>query len=298
MTAQSARSRSAIAGPHPARISLLAQSSTETFWCWTHRSELQRLWPCLDVRHFVPNKVHRHRRIGPSGPSRRSRAVHLPSRVAQRSVWRGSCTSGDLMLLKLELEAIPELCRWHHHCITLDCSKAQSSLAYTARAAPLRADSQPRACHSAIPQPSSAPATRSSATSCVALSGAMSRFSRSTPPIPLLKYPAQLVRIFQSWTSPQNGKVLVLATQKIVRSNGRPFGGGDLQEACWRMAQAAVAPGMNRASGVAACRGFDDGIVSGGGGGVLGERREEEEEGQSCKFSLSAASISAHIYYK
>ena len=92
MTAQSARSRSAIAGPHPPRVSLLAQSSTETFWCWTHRSELQRLWPCLDVRHFVPNKVHRHRRIGPSGPSRRSHAVLLPSGVEQRSVWRGHGT--------------------------------------------------------------------------------------------------------------------------------------------------------------------------------------------------------------
>ena len=60
---------------------------------WTHRSEIQRLWPCLDVRHFVPNKVHRHRRIGPSGPSRRcSHAVLLPSGVEQRSVWRGHGT--------------------------------------------------------------------------------------------------------------------------------------------------------------------------------------------------------------
>ena len=92
-----------------------------------------------------------------------------------------------------------------------------------------------------------------------------------------------------------------MATQKIVRSNGRPFGGGDLQEARWRMAQAAVAPGMNRASGVAACRGFDDGIVSGGGGGVLGGEKKKGKVADSlslCQQLPAAASICCAYAYK
>ena len=41
-----------------------------------------------DVRLFVPSKVHRHHRIDQGFPPRH-RAVHLTSRVAQGSVWRG-----------------------------------------------------------------------------------------------------------------------------------------------------------------------------------------------------------------
>ena len=86
MTAQSARSRSAILGPRPTRISLFAQSSTETFWCW-HRSEIQRLWPCLGMRHFVNPIIHASSHW--SGRIITPRAVDIPSRVAQKSGWRG-----------------------------------------------------------------------------------------------------------------------------------------------------------------------------------------------------------------
>ena len=171
----------------------------------------------------------------------------------------------------------------------LECA---ASLAYTARAALLRADSLPRA----IPQPSSAPASRSSATSCVVLRGMMSRFSRSTPP----RGPCSAIegsRPTRTYISvldqSSKRKSFGVGHHTEVRSNGRPFGGGDLQEARWRMAQAAVAPAMNRASGVAACRGFDDGIVSGGGGGGGGEKKKKGKVANS--LSLPAASISAHI---
>ena len=55
------------------------------------RCEIQRLRPCVCVvQHFVRNKVHAPRNHGPSVLSC-SRAVHMPSRVAQKSVWRGHC---------------------------------------------------------------------------------------------------------------------------------------------------------------------------------------------------------------
>ena len=53
----------------------------------------------------------------------------------------------------------------------------------------------------------------------------------------------------------------------------RPFVGGDLQEARWRMALAATAPGTSRARGVSARRGYAyayDGGIFGGGGGIFG----------------------------
>ena len=89
MTAQPARSRSAIDVPRQVRISVLSPSSTlnGNVLALDTQCEIQRLWPCVCVvRHFVRNKVHVSRYHGPSVLSC-SRAVHTPSRVAQKSVY-------------------------------------------------------------------------------------------------------------------------------------------------------------------------------------------------------------------
>ena len=120
-------------------------------------------------------------------------------------------------LLKLELEAIPELCRWHHHCIELRLNaqrrsllwltlRAQHHCAPTLSRAPVTAPSPSRRRHR--PRAAAPRAAWRSAARCRASAAPRPRAA----PVPLLKDPAQLVRIFQSWTSPQNGKVLVLAT--------------------------------------------------------------------------------------